>query len=90
MIAEKVEKLEQENTILKKQVQELLDICESRIELPKNCEFCENFIQHYIRTGSTYHPIHNGHCKAGNRVKDRKVSDTCKAFVKKVYGKNCI
>lgn len=30
MIAEKVEKLEQENTVLKKQVQELLEICKSR------------------------------------------------------------
>jgi len=41
MIAEKVEKLEHENTVLKKQVQELLDICESRIELPKNCEILQ-------------------------------------------------
>ena len=50
MIAEKVQKLEQENTVLKKQVQELLDICESRIELPKNCEYCSNFMQHYIKS----------------------------------------
>ncbi len=44
MIAEEVRELEQENATLKKQVLELLDICESRIELPKNCEFCENFM----------------------------------------------
>ena len=79
MIAEKVQELEQENTRLREQMQKLRDIC-GGVELPKN----------YIRTGSTYHPIHNGHCKAGNRVKDRKVSDTCKAYAKKVYGKNCI
>ncbi len=90
MIAEKVEKMEQENTVLKKQVQELLDICESRIELPKNCEYCSNFMQHYIRSGSSYYPTYNGHCVAGNRVKDRKVSDTCKAYTKKAYGRNYI
>ncbi len=90
MIAEKVEKLEQENTVLKKQVQELLDICESRIELPKNCEYCSNFMQHYIKSGGVYYPTCDGHCVAGNRIKGRKVSDTCKAYVKKVYGRNCI
>ena len=90
MIAEEVRELEQENATLKKQVLELLDICESRIELPKNCEFCENFMQHYIRSGSSYYPTYNGHCVAGNRVKDRKTSDTCKAYAKRVYGRNCI
>lgn len=89
MIAEKVQELEQENTRLREQVQKLRDIC-GGVELPKNCEFCENFIQHYVRSGESYCPIHNGHCKAGNRVKDRKVSDTCKAYVKKAYGKNYI
>ncbi len=90
MIAEKVQKLEQENTVLKKQVEELLDICESRIELPKNCEYCSNFMQHYIKSGGAYYPTCDGHCIAGNRIKGRKVSDTCKAYVKKVYGRNCI
>lgn len=90
MIAEKVEKLEQENTVLKKQVQELLDICESRIELPKNCEYCSNFMQHYIKNGGVYYPTHGGHCIVGNRIKDRKVSDTCKAYAKRVYRRNYI
>ena len=90
MIAEKVEKLEQENTVLKKQVQELLDICESRIELPKNCEYCSNFMQHYVKRGGVYYPTHGGHCVVGNRIKDRKVSDTCKAYAKRVYGRKCI
>lgn len=88
MIADKVQELEQENIALKAQVETLQDICGNRVELPKNCEYCSNFIQHYIRTGSSYYPTCDGHCVAGNRVKDRKTRDTCKAFVKKEYGRN--
>lgn len=88
MIADKVQELEQENIALKAQVETLQDICGNRAELPKNCEYCSNFIQHYIRTGSSYYPTCDGHCVAGNRVKDRKTQDTCKAFVKKEYGRN--
>ena len=90
MVAEKVQELEQENIRLKEQVQKLQDICGGKVELPKNCEYCENFVQHYIRCGNTYHPICNGHCKAGNRIKDRKISDTCKSFSQKEYGRNYI
>lgn len=89
MIAERVQELEQENTRLREQVQKLQDIC-GGVELPKNCEYCSNFIQHYIRSGSNYCPIHNGHCIAGNRTKDRKGNDTCKSFVKKEWGRNHI
>ena len=74
--------------ILKAQVETLQDICGNRIELPKNCEYCSNFIQHYIKTGSSYYPTCDGHCIAGNRVKGRKTKDTCKAFVQKEYGRN--
>lgn len=89
MIAEKVQELEQENTRLKVQVQKLWNIC-GGVELPKNCKFCENFIQHYIRSGESYYPTYDGRCAAGNRIKNRKVSDTCKAYTKKVYGRNYI
>ena len=90
MIAEKVQKLEQENIALKAQVETLQNICGNRVELPKNCEYCSNFIQHYIKNGSSYCPTCDGRCKAGNRIKSRKTNDTCKAFAEKQYGKNYI
>lgn len=90
MLAEKVQTLEQENISLKAQVEALQDICGNRIELPKNCEYCSNFIQHYIKTGSSYYPTCDGHCVAGNRVKSRKTQNMCKAFVQKQYGRNMI
>lgn len=90
MIAEKVQQLERENVALKAQVEALQDICGNRAELPKNCEYCSNFIQYYIKSGNSYCPTYNGHCTAGSRVKNRKAKDTCKAFVEKQYGKNWI
>lgn len=90
MIADKVKQLEQESTELKEQVKALQDMYGGAVELPKNCEYCSHFIQHYIKTGSSFYPTCDGHCIAGNRIKDRKVNDTCKAFVKKAYGKNKI
>ena len=90
MIAEKVQELEHENRVLKKQVERLRDICGDRVELPKNCEYCSNFIQHYVRNGNSYIPTYDGHCVAGNRIKGRKLNDTCKFFMKKQYGKNFV
>lgn len=88
MISEKVKDLEQENLLLKAQLKELEDLCENKTELLKNCEYCKNFIQHYIRIDGIYVPICDGHCIEGNRVKPRKTGDTCKSFVKRTYGKN--
>ena len=51
MIADKVKALEQENTELKEQVKALQDMCGGAVELPKNCEYCRNFQQYYIKTG---------------------------------------
>lgn len=90
MVAEKVQALEQENVLLKSQIEQLENICGGKVEVPKNCEYCSHFIQHYIKTGSGYYPTCDGHCVAGNRIKDRKTNDTCKVFVKKAYGKNKI
>lgn len=90
MIAEKVQKLEQENITLRAQVETLQDICGNRVELPKNCEYCGNFIQHYVKNGNSYYPTYGGHCVAGNRAKGRKTKDTCKSFSEKRYGKNYI
>lgn len=90
MVADKVKELEQENIALKKQVEELQNICGINASVPMNCEYCSNFIQHYIRVEMQYSPIHAGHCTAGRRMRTKKTDDTCKSFVKKTYGKNCI
>lgn len=74
MVAEKVQELEQENIELKEQLEKLQEICGGSIEMPKNCEYCSNFIQYYIRNGENYHPVYMGCCKAGNRIKSRKKS----------------
>lgn len=89
MLALEIAKLEQENIRLKEQIKKLQGIC-GGIEVPKNCEYCENFIQHYFKNGEKYYPTYNGCCQAGNRIKSRKINDTCKAFIKKQYGINYI
>lgn len=88
MLSEKVQKLEQENIALKAQVEELQNICGTNAKVPKNCEYCSNFVQHYGNNGSGFYPMYTGHCVAGNRLKTRKSDETCKAFVKRTYGKN--
>lgn len=90
MIADKVKELEQENSTLKAQVEELQEIFGSRGSLPKNCEYCQNFIQHYVKCGTEYMPTYDGHCMAGNKVRKRKVVETCKGFAEKAFGRNCI
>lgn len=88
MIAEKVRKLEQENIELREKLKEFEEMYGTKAGVPKNCEYCNNFVQHYIRSGSEYLPTSDGCCTAGNRLKSRKTGETCKAFVKKAYGKN--
>ncbi len=85
-----MQKLEQENIALKEQVETLRQICGNRAEVPKNCEYCSNFIQHYIKAGNPYYPACDGHCVAGDRVKGRKARDTCTSFAERAYGKNYI
>lgn len=90
MVSEKVKELEQENALLKEQVKTLEGMCGAGAEYPKNCEYCQNFIQHYIKCGSQYIPTHDGHCAAGQRLKRKKAEETCKSFSKKLFGKNVI
>lgn len=90
MISEKVKELEYENSALKAQLEQLEELYGDKAELPKNCEYCKNFLQHYIKSGSVYVPTYDGHCAAGNRAKKRNAKDTCKAFIQKAYGKNYI
>ncbi len=52
MLALEIAKLEQENIRLKEQIKKLQGIC-GGIEVPKNCEYCENFIQHYFKNGKS-------------------------------------
>lgn len=65
-------------------------VSEGAVELPKNCEYCRNFQQYYIKTGSSYHPVYSGYCIAGNRTRKRNTTETCKSFAKKEFGKNCV
>ncbi len=90
MVAEKVKELEQENISLKVQLKELQNICGTNAKVPKNCEYCSNFVQHYGKCGSTFYPMFTGHCTAGQRNKPKNTEDTCKSFVQKQYGKNYI
>lgn len=91
MIAKEVEKLEQENIELKEQLKKMEELYGDTHKLPKNCEYCSNFIQHYVRcAGNLYVPTCDGHCTAGNRIKSKRGDDSCKSFVLKKYGKNCI
>lgn len=90
MVAEKVKQLEQENISLKAQIEELQNICGTNASVPMNCEYCRNFIQHYIKIDAQYSPICSGHCVAGKQTKSRRTDDTCKAFVRKTYGRNHI
>ena len=45
MVADKVKELEQENILLKAQVEELQNICGGKANMPKNCEYCNNFMR---------------------------------------------
>lgn len=90
MISTKVAELEREN----EELRELVGKMKEKLGDPdkmKNCEYCEHFVQHYIRCGSSYVPMCSGHCVAGARVKrNKKTDETCKSFERKRYGKNLI
>lgn len=90
MIADKVKELEQENILLKAQVEELQNICGTNANVPMNCEYCKNFMQHYIKSEDQYVPIYSGHCSAQRVKKTRKPDNTCKYFARKTYGKNYV
>ncbi|MDD6168463.1 MAG: hypothetical protein PUB46_00095 [Lachnospiraceae bacterium] len=88
MVSDKVKELEQENYRLRVQLDELQELYKDRATLPKNCEYCENFLQHYIKCGFSYMATCDGHCIAGNRIKSRKAGDkSCKYFVPRKYGR---
>lgn len=43
------------------------------------CINCEHYHRHYIKAGSQYVPVANGHC-CYPRTKTREVLDSCKYF----------
>ena len=91
MVAEKVQELEDENAMLKAQLEKLLQMYGEGMEGPRDCSHCSNFHQHYIRSdGGSYYPAYCGHCAAGGRMKGRKPGDTCRAFGRMRFGENFI
>ena len=90
MLSEKVQNLERENQELKARLISLEELYNDKGDLPKDCRHCENFMQHYIKSGGGYYPTYDGHCVAGNRIKSRKINDTCMSFIRMRYGEHCI
>lgn len=90
MIADEVKKLEQENNTLRVQLEQMQKMYGDKPELPKRCEYCRHFVQHYVKCGTFYMPTNDGHCVAGCRIKDRKAKETCKYFAQKEFAKNFI
>lgn len=91
MISEKVRDLEMENDELKAQIMELKEMTGIKEPLPKDCEHCRNYMQHFAKQDGYFYPVYSGHCIAGNRIKTRNPEKTCKSFIKKrVGGRNYV
>lgn len=90
MLAQEIKNLENENYALKEALKELSRKMEQNEAVkPKSCQYCKNFIQHYIKDGTSYRdeytPIYDGHCtsrvpicKGGKR--NPTPDDTCPYF----------
>lgn len=85
MLSQEVSKLEQKNRELQEQLNILQERYNDTSELPKRCEYCKNFIQHYIKCGSSYVKTFDGHCIAGRAGKNRKADQTCKYYIERKY-----
>lgn len=90
MLAQEIHKIENENRILREALEELKEKMEhNEIQKPKGCQYCKNYIQHYIKDGAAhtlpYVPIYAGHCTCGVPIKEGrkrrpKPDDTCPYF----------
>ena len=90
MVAQEIIKLEQENTVLRRALEEIGNkIEQNKVLKPKSCQYCKNYIQHYIKGGegstSEYVSIYDGHCVSGVPIKkggkrNPKPDDTCPYF----------
>ena len=90
MLSNEIIQLENENAVLKKALEELSKKMEQNEVLkPKSCQYCKNYIQHYIKDSryyrSEYTPIHDGHCISGVPIskggkRKPKPDETCPYF----------
>ncbi len=90
MLSTEIRQLESENAALKNALGELSKKMEQNEVLkPKSCQYCENYIQHYIKGGkryrSEYIPIYDGHCASGVPIRkggkrNPKPDETCPYF----------
>ncbi len=86
MISNEVIRLERENENLKGMLEELSKKMEQKSAArPKSCQYCMNYIQHYIKGVRGYTPIYDGHCTKGVPIKrggkrNPKPDDTCPYF----------
>lgn len=78
MIYEKVKDLEAENERLKIENDNLKELVD--LPRPKECSSCKHYVQHYVKSGNSYGKTYAGHCKHGNRTKDRKPDATCNYY----------
>lgn len=90
MLSNEIKQLESENTVLKHALEELSKKMEqNKVLKPKSCQYCKNYIQHYIKGGrgfqSEYTPIYDGHCTSGVPIRKGgkrkpKPDETCPYF----------
>lgn len=75
MLSSEIEALEYENYVLKKELDELREKMErNEVQKPKSCQYCKNYVQHYIKGGppvytKDYIEIAEGHCTCGVPIK---------------------
>lgn len=74
MLSKEIASLEHENQILKNALKELgTKMEQNEVRKPKSCQYCKNYLQHYIKGGigyrSEYTPVCFGHCTCGVPLK---------------------
>ena len=90
MLSNEIRELENQNAALRKALFDLSKkIEQNEVLRPKSCQYCKNYIQHYIKGArgvqSEYTPIYDGHCTSGMPIrkggrKKTKPDETCPYF----------
>ncbi len=90
MLSQEIAAIERENRALKETIRELKEKMErAEVPKPKSCQFCKNYVQHYIKGGvaftSKFVPIDEGHCVSRvpigkGRKRQPSPEDTCPFF----------
>lgn len=86
MVSSEVRTLEMENDRLKQAVKALEETVAQDGNHAACCEYCKNYIQHYVKVGLNYTRTYCGHCIHG-RIKKRRPEETCKYFEIGTYEK---